>query len=215
MDAFETFRRLIQESVRGGGEGSDKETTGLQSVPQHYSPLQRMDPLYISKTICQESRDNRAPILGKTVITLENLHFSGLSSFQVDKVRNQGPCLDFTKTIPRLDACAEYKIDYHLFDEIPLRLSEGQVKATIPRARITGGFLSASGSWPKRSNFNLTTTFVEDLALMVYPKYTISERYVLNKNMDKFEAAIRSAIPELSETLKNAYSRVIEMKLVE
>lgn len=205
MDAFETFRKLILESAR-----VDEKDNSVQ----HYSSLQRLDPLYISKAICHESRDSRAPILGKTVIKLSNLQFSGLSSFKVEKVRNSGPCLDFTQTIPQLDACGDYTIEYHLFDEIPLRLSEGQLKATIPKARISGGFLSAFGNWPKRNNFNLTTTFVEDIALMVYPKYTISERYVLNKNMDKFEAAVRSALPELSEILKGAYARVIEMKLM-
>lgn len=208
MDAFETFRRLMQESGR-----VDEKENSVQSV-QHYSPIQRLDPLYISKTICHESRDSRGPILGKTVIKVSNLQFSGLSSFKVEKVRNSGACLDFTQTIPQLDACGDYVVEYHLFDEIPLRLSEGQIKATIPKARISGGFLSAFGNWPKRNNFNLTTTFVEDISLMVYPKYTISERYVLNTNMDKFEAAIRSSLPELSETLKGAYSRVIEMKLV-
>lgn len=207
LDAFETFRRLIQ--VNSG----DKDSQPGVSL---YSPLQSLDPLVLSKPIVHECRDASSPDLGKIVLTLDSVQFSGLSQFKVEQVSSAGPCLNFQHLIPQLDTCANYTVDYYLFDAIPLRISEGQLKATLPKAKIVGRFFSfpsVIGDWSRMSQFNLTTTVDEDMALMVSPKYTISDRFVLKKNMNRFDAAIRSSLPEVSEILKGAYSRVIEMKL--
>jgi len=177
-----------------------------------------MDPLFLPKSVIHESRDSQSPILGKLVVKLDNVQFSGLSSFKVEQVATSGPCLDFRHVIPKLDACADYTLDFHLFNEIPLRLSEGQLKATLPKTKINGGFVNLSnrmGDWLNKSNFNLSMTVDDDISLMVYPKHSISEKFVLQKSMDKFDAAIRSSLSQMSEILKNGYSRAIEMKLIQ
>uniref|UniRef100_T1K5C9 Uncharacterized protein n=1 Tax=Tetranychus urticae TaxID=32264 RepID=T1K5C9_TETUR len=225
LDAFELFRRLLQESsvVPSGAvgvNGKEKESADhSSSVPigaHHYSPLLRLDPLILSKPIVHEVRDAKSPTTGKIVLTLENVQFTGFSDFKVEQISNAGPCLNFQHLIPKLNTCANYTVDYHLFDSIPLRISEGAVKATIPKAKIVGrffAFASVIGDWSRTSQFNLTTTVDDEVALMVSPTYTISDRFVLDSSMGQFDAAIRSSLPEVSEALRNAYSKVIEMKL--
>lgn len=211
MDAFEVLRRLILDGAEETKEGEN----GVE-LPQHYSPLLRLDPLCLDKPVVVESRDDKSPVLGKVVLTLENTRFTGLSAFKVDRIDNAGPCLNFRHVIPKLDASSNYSVDYYLFDSIPLRISEGQLKASIPQAKISGKFFSFAsviGDWSRMSQFNLTTTVDDDVALVVYPRYTISDRFVLKKEMTKFDAAIKKTLPEVTEVLKNAYSRVIEMKL--
>lgn len=213
MDAFEVLRRLILD---GFEEEESKEVSKDVELPSHYSPLLRLDPLCLNKPVVVESRDNQTPILGKIVLTLENTRFSGLSAFKVDKIDNAGPCLNFRHVIPKLDVSSNYTVEYYLFDSIPLRISEGQLKAAIPEAKISGKFFSFAsviGDWSRMSQFNLTTTVDDDIALVVYPKYTISDRFVLKKEMSKFDLAIKKSLPEVTDILKNAYSRVIEMKL--
>ena len=215
QDAFETLRRLIQESSNRQENDSNKDKTQLQA--QHYSPLQRMDPLFLPRSVLHESRDPAAPVLGKLVVKLDNLQFTGLSNFKVEQVADSGPCMTFQHTIPKLEACADYNLEYHLFNEIPLKLSEGQLKATLPKARVNGGFLSFTGpmnDWSTKSKFNVTTTVDDDISLAVYPKHTISERFVLQKSMDKLQAAVKSSLPQISEMLRSAYIRVIEMKII-
>ena len=214
MDAFETLRRLIIESTQSQEKNSLKE---VSPQVQHYSPLQRMDPLFLPKSVFHESRDPQAPVMGKLVVKLDNMKFTGLSTFKIEQVADSGPCMTFQHTIPKLEACADYNIEYHLFNDIPLRLSEGQLKATLPKTRVNGGFLSFTGSladWSVKSKFNVTTTVDDDISLAVYPKHTISERFVLQKSMDKLQAAVKSSLPQISEMLKSAYTRVIEMKLI-
>ena len=216
MMSFEGFRRLIQES--SNLEGDKKE--GQPAGPAQYSPIhKKLDPLFLQSPAINEHRDPKSPVVGKLVLTLSNVQISGLSSFRVDKVENKGPTLKFIHTIPKLDSRANYTVDYHLFDAIPLRISEGCFQATIPNAKVNGSFLmfpDVFREWFKVSQFNLTTVVDEEVAIAVDPKYTISDRFVLDRGtMAKFDEALRSLLPELDDILMHTYSKAIEMKLIE
>lgn len=215
MMSFDGYRKLIQDS--SNLDDVLKEHVG----PAHYSnPIhKKLDPLYLQSPAIHEYRDPKSPVTGKLVLTLTDVAISGLSSFRVDKVENKGPTLKFIHTIPKLDSCANYTVDYRLFDTIPLRISEGRFSATIPNAKVNGSFFmfpDVFREWFKVSQFNLSTIIDEEVSIAVDPKYTISDRFVLDRSMmTKFDAAIRSIIPELDNILKSTYSKAIEMKLIE
>lgn len=88
-------------------------------------PIRRLDPLHLKAPVVFDYRDQKLPVLGKLIFTLENVMITGLSSFRVEKLHMEPitRMLNFQHIIPRLDSLANYTIDYHLFDAIPFRVS--------------------------------------------------------------------------------------------
>lgn len=117
--SFEGYRRLLQDANRI--EDFIRERLGLSKRVR----LRSLDPLEMPEPMTVEHRDPKAPILGKLILTLNNIMVSGLSRFRVQTLEAYGRNLYFQHTIPQLDSVANYTIDYHLFDAIPFRVSEG------------------------------------------------------------------------------------------
>ncbi|RWS04584.1 hypothetical protein B4U79_13407, partial [Dinothrombium tinctorium] len=175
--SFEGYRKLIRNS--NPIEEAIRQNFRLPNLFK----IRRLDPLSLPEPITVEHRDPKTPVLGKVKITLENVEVAGLSGFKVDSVDGFGRNLFFEHRIPMLDTVANYTVDYHLFDEIPLRLSTGKLKAETPNARIKGSFQifpDLLNAWFRVAELNVTA-WVEDIDLKVYPDFIISDRFVIER----------------------------------
>lgn len=210
MLSFEGYRRLIQDAHRV--EDAIRVSLGLSKRMRFRS----LDPLDMPEPVILEHRDKNTPVLGKVVLSLQNVMVSGLSNFKVEHLDGLGRNLHFQHLIPNLDTVANYTIDYHLFDAIPFRVSEGHLTANIPNARVKGSFHilpDILNAWFRVAQFNMST-HVDDIDLHLYPRYVINERFAIEKSTEnKIHTAIQSLIPNITELLKITYTRAIELKL--
>lgn len=112
---------------------------------------------------------------------------------------------------------ANYTVDYHLFDEIPLLISKGHLKAIVPNAYIKGScsvLPDILNVWFKIANLNLSSS-VEEVDVKVHPMFAISDRFRIERStLNKLSAVIKNIMPNVVEYLKLTYSKAIEMKIV-
>ena len=211
LRSFENFRRLIKNC-----ESIESFLISKMNLPR-WSKLHSLDPLELPESLYFESRDPKTPLLGKLKFTLENVQISGLSTFKTENLSNQGRTLYFKHRIPQLDFHANYTVDYHLFDEIPLLISKGYLNALVPNAYIKGSFSvlpDILNVWFKISGLNLSSS-VEEVDVKVYPVFAISDRFRVERStLNKLNAAIKNIMPNIVEYLKLTYSKAIEMKIV-
>lgn len=211
MLSFEGYRRLLKNAERI--EDSIRNTLGLSKRVRFRS----LDPLDLPEPVILEHRDRSIPILGKLVFTMSEIAVSGLSNFRVEELDGVGRNLQFQHLIPHLDSVANYTIDYHLFDAIPFRVSEGSLIARVPNARVRGSFQmfpDLVNLWFRVAQLNLTT-WVEDLDIHFYPRYLISDRFAIDRStVDKIHTAFNYFLPNVTELLKLTYTKAIEMRLV-
>ena len=211
MLSFEGYRRLLKNADRI--EDSIRNTLGLSKRVR----LRSLDPLDLPEPVTLEHRDRSIPILGKLVFTMSDIAVSGLSNFRVEELDGVGRNLQFQHLIPHLDSVANYTIDYHLFDVIPFRVSEGSLIARVPNARVRGSFQvfpDLVNVWFRVAQLNVTT-WVEDLDIHFYPRYLISDRFAIDRNtVDKIHTAFNYFLPNVTELLKLTYTKAIEMRLM-
>jgi hypothetical protein len=211
MLSFEGYRQLLKNAERI--EDSIRQSLGLSKRVR----LRSLDPLALPEPVVLENRDRSIPMLGKMVFTMSEIAVSGLSNFRVEELDSSGRNLQFQHLIPRLDSIANYTIDYHLFDVIPFRVSEGSLIARVPNARVRGSFQmfpDLLNVWFRVAQLNLTT-WVEDLDIHFYPRYLISDRFAIDRNtVDKIHTAFNHFLPNVTELLKLTYTKAIEMRLV-
>lgn len=211
LRSFESFRRLIKNC-----ESIENFLITKMNLPK-WSKLHRLDPLELPESLYFEHRDPKTPLLGKLKFTLENVLINGLSTFKTENLSNQGRTLYFKHRIPQLDFLANYTVDYHLFDEIPLLISKGHLKATVPNAYIKGSFIvlpDILNVWFKIANLNLSSS-VDDVDVKVQSMFAISDRFRIERStLNKLSAVIKNIMPNIIEYLKLTYSKAIEMKIV-
>lgn len=211
LRSFESFRRLIKNC-----ESIESFLIMKMNLPK-WTKLHRLDPLELPESLYFEHRDPKTPLLGKLKFTLENVVVSGLSTFKTENLSNQGRTLYFKHRIPALDFLANYTVDYHLFDEIPLIISKGHLKATVPNAYIKGSFTvlpDILNVWFKIANLNLSSS-VDDVDVKVNSMFAISDRFRIERStLNKLSAVIKNIMPNIIEYLKLTYSKAIEMKIV-
>lgn len=211
LRSFESFRRLIKNC-----ESIESFLIMKMNLPK-WSKLHRLDPLELPESLYFEHRDPKTPLLGKLKFTLDNVVVSGLSTFKTENLSNQGRTLYFKHRIPQLDFLANYTVDYHLFDEIPLLISKGHLKATVPNAYIKGSFVvlpDILNVWFKIANLNLSSS-VDDVDVKVHSMFAISDRFRIERStLNKLSAVIKNIMPNIIEYLKLTYSKAIEMKIV-
>ncbi|RWS25413.1 hypothetical protein B4U80_03193 [Leptotrombidium deliense] len=209
LRSFEGYRKLLRDS--NPIEDSLRENLRLSNLLR----IRHLDPLSLPKPIIMEHRDPKTPILGKVKVTLEDVHVAGLSAFKVEQLNGFGRNLYFEHSIPQLDTIANYTVDYHLFDEIPLRISKGALKASAPNAHILGSFElfpDLLRAWFRIAQLNFTTS-VDDFNLKVYPDYLISDRFVVERStIHKLNSAIKSMLPNVTDYLKLTFSRAIDLR---
>ena len=209
--SFEGYRRLIRNAERI--EDSIRRSLGLSKRVR----LRSLDPLDLPEPVALEHRDRNIPILGKLVFTMSDISVSGLSNFRVEELDGLGRNLHFQHLIPHLDSIANYTIDYHLFDVIPFRVSEGSLVARVPNARVRGSFQmfpDLVNVWFRVAQLNLTT-WVEDLDIHFYPRFLLSDRFAIDRStVDKIHTAFNYFLPNVTELLKVTYTKAIEMRLV-
>lgn len=210
MLSFEGYRRLLKNAEMI--EDSIRKTLGLSKRVR----LRSLDPLDLPDPVTLEHRDRSIPILGKLVFTMSEIAVSGLSNFRVEELDSVGRHLQFQHLIPHLDSVANYTIDYHLFDVIPFRVSEGSLIARVPNARVRGSFQmfpDLMNVWFRVAQLNVTT-WVEDLDINFYPRYLISDRFAIDRStVDKIHTAFNYFMPNVTELLKLTYTKAIEMRL--
>ena len=208
--SFEGYRRLLRDAERI--EDSIRQVLGLSKRVR----LRSLDPLALPEPVTLEHRDRSIPILGKMVFTMNDISVSGLSRFRVEELDGLGRNLHFQHLIPQLDSIANYTIDYHLFDAIPLRVSEGSLTARVPNARVRGSFQmfpDLLNVWFRVAQLNLTT-WVEDLDIHFYPRFLVSDRFAIDRNtVDKIHTAFNHFLPNVTQLLKLTYTKAIEMRL--
>jgi hypothetical protein len=211
LRSFEGYRRLLKNS-----QAIENYIINRLKLPK-WTKIRRLDPLDLPEPLFFEHRDQKAPMIGKLKFTFEGVQISGLSNFKVESLSNQGRTLHFKHRIPQLDSVANYTVDYHLFDEIPLRISEGQLKASVPNAYIKGSFQvlpDILNVWFKVANLNLTG-WIDDVDMHVFPNYVISDRFKIERStINKMNAAVRAMMPDILEYLKVTYNKAIELKMV-
>lgn len=210
MMSFEGYRQLLVDAHRI--EDAIRERLSLSKRMRFRS----LDPIDMPSPVVIEHRDKNSPVLGKVVLTLSDVMISGLSQFRVDQLDGSGRNLFFRHIIPRLDSVANYTIDYHLFDAIPFRVSEGHLIASVPNAQVRGSFQifpDFLNAWFRVAQLNLSTV-IDDLDLRLFPRYVINDKFTVEKSTeDKIQTAIQSLIPNITEMMKITYSRAIELKL--
>lgn len=212
LRSFENFRRLIKNC-----NTIEAFLITKMNLPK-YTKLRTLDPLEFSENFYFDHRDPKSPLLGKLKFTLENVQVSGLSTFKTESLSNQGRTMFFKHRIPQLDFHANYTIDYHLFDEIPLLISKGSLKSSISNAYIKGSFTvlpDILNVWFKIANLNLSSSEDLDVQTKVYPIFNISDRFRIERStLNKLNAAIKNIMPNIVEYFKLTYSKAIEMKIV-
>uniref|UniRef100_T1K0P0 Lipid-binding serum glycoprotein N-terminal domain-containing protein n=1 Tax=Tetranychus urticae TaxID=32264 RepID=T1K0P0_TETUR len=210
MSSFEAYRRLLRDS----GEIQDFLREKM-CLPQ-MTPVSRLDPLPLTDVLTLEDCDPITPEVGRLVTTINNIRFYGLSDFRVETVETSGSYLHFRHKVPKLDSRANYTVDYHLFGSIPLRISQGEIRSTIVNAHINGTFQmfpDVFRSWFRVSHLGIQTACHEPMDLTVYPEYTITDRFVVDRQkIDKFSDAMRSILPKVGDYLKFTYSKAAELK---
>ncbi|KAI1287395.1 hypothetical protein HDE_10161 [Halotydeus destructor] len=208
--SFEGYRTLLQDANRI--EAAIRQRLGFSRRAR----ISTLDPMTMHEPVTLEHRDKNTPVLGKLVLTLDDIMISGLSQFKVEQLEGYGRNLYFQHRIPNLDSVANYTIDYHLFDAIPFRVSEGHLTANVPNAHVKGSFQifpDLRNVWFRVAQLNLTT-WVDDLDLKIHPRYIINEHFAIEKSTEnRIQDAIKSLMPNITEILKVTYTKAIEMKL--
>lgn len=211
LRSFEGYRRLMRDAYRV--EDSIRQTFGLPKRTR----LQSLDPLLLPDPVVLEHRDKNVPVLGKVVVTMTDVLITGLSNFRVEELNGFGRSLSFQHVMPHLDTVANYTMDYHLFDAIPLRVSAGQLTARIPNARVRGSFQifpDILKAWFRVAQMNLTT-WVEDLDLRFHPTFLVSDRFAIDRStVDKIHTAFNHFLPNVTDLLRLTYTKAIEMRMM-